>query len=96
VKNSLISNGCRISGGVSRSILSSGVEVQKGAEVADSIILPDAIIEKGVNLQRVIVDAAVRVTKKKAEEVEKARGKNKNAIIVVGKRKIQNENEIEG
>jgi glucose-1-phosphate adenylyltransferase len=95
VKNSLISHGCRISGTVSRSVLSAGVEVEKGAEIADSIVLPNATIEKGVKLKRVIIDAAVRVTAKKARQIEEARGKNKNAIIVVGKRKIQNENEIE-
>jgi glucose-1-phosphate adenylyltransferase len=95
VKNSLISHGCRIGGTVSRSILSAGVEVEKGAEIADSIVLPNATIERGVKLRRVIIDAAVRVTAKKAQQIEEARGKNKNAIIVVGKRKIQNENEIE-
>jgi len=95
VKDSLISSGCRISGTVSRSVLSAGVTIEKGAEIADSIVLPEAVIERGVKLKRVIVDTAVRVTKKKAGEVEKVRGKNKNAIIVVGKRKIQNADEIE-
>ncbi len=95
VKDSLISSGCRIKGAVSRSVLSAGVSVEKGAEIADSIVLPNAVIEPGVKVKRVIVDTAVRVTKKKAGEVEKVRGKNKNAIIVVGKRKIQNADEIE-
>ncbi len=95
VKNSLISHGCRIGGIVSRSVLSAGVEVERGAEIFDSIILPNAIIERGVKLKKVVVDAAVRVTKKKMREIEKVRGKNKNAIIVVGKRKIQNADEIE-
>jgi len=95
VKNSLISSGCRISGTVSHSVLSAGVEVEKGAEIADSIVLPNATIEQGVKLKRVVIDTAVRVTKKRAEEIEKARGKNKNAIVVVGKRKVQNADEIE-
>lgn len=95
VKNSLISHGCRIGGAVSRSILSSGVRVEKGAAVSDSIVLPNATIEKGVKIKRAIVDAGVRVTSKKAKEIERARGKNKRAIIVVGKRRVQNENEIE-
>lgn len=95
VKNSLISSGCRISGTVSHSILSAGVRVEKGAEIADSILLPNVVIESGVKLKRVVVDAAVRVTKKKVEEIEKTRGKNRNAIIVVGKRKVQNADDIE-
>ena len=95
VKNSLISQGCLVQGKVSRSILSAGVTIEKGAEVVESIVLPQAVIEKGVKLKKVIVDAEVRVTAKKAKQIEAARGKNKNAIIVVGKRKVQNENEIE-
>jgi len=95
VKNSLISSGCRISGTVSQSVLSAGVIIENGAEIADSIVLPNALIERGVKLKRVIIDTAVRVTKKKAEEIGKARGKNKNAIVLVGKRKVQNADEIE-
>lgn len=95
VHNSLIAQGCRVQGKVKHSILSSGAIVENGAEVVDSIILPDAVIEKNVKIQRVIVDADVKLTKEKAAEIEKVRGKNKNAIIVVGKRKIQSSDEIE-
>ncbi|HLM01545.1 MAG TPA: glucose-1-phosphate adenylyltransferase family protein [Pyrinomonadaceae bacterium] len=95
VKNSLVAHGCRVHGKVSRSILSSGVAVEKGAEVKDSIILPGATIEKGVKIERVIVDAGVKVTKEKLKKIEAARGRNKNAIVVVGKYKAQSEKEIE-
>ncbi|MCY7346567.1 MAG: glucose-1-phosphate adenylyltransferase [Pyrinomonadaceae bacterium] len=95
IGNSLISHGCRVRGQVSRSILSAGVSIEPGAEISDSVILPNAVIEKNVKLRRVIVDAEVRVTMKKAKEIEAVRGKNKNAIIVVGKRKVQNADEIE-
>jgi glucose-1-phosphate adenylyltransferase len=95
VKNSLISHGCRIYGTVSRSVLSSGVNVEKGAEIADSIVLPNATIEKNVKLKKVIVDAGVMVTKEKMKRIEEIRKTDKNAIVVVGKRKVQNANEIE-
>lgn len=95
VTNSLISSGSRVSGTVSRSVLSAGVTIEKGAEVSDSIVLPDATIEKGVKVKRVIVDAGVKVSREKAAKIEAARGKNKNAIVVVGKHKIQNAREIE-
>lgn len=94
VHDSLISSGCRVRGRVSRSILSSGVEIEAGADISDSIVLPNAAIEKNVKLRRVIVDSGVRVNEKKAAQIEAARGKNKNAIIVVGKRKIQNADEL--
>jgi glucose-1-phosphate adenylyltransferase len=95
VKNSLVAQGCRVYGRVSRSVLSSGVTVEKGSEVKDSIVLPEAVIEKGVKIERVIVDAGVRLTKEKMKKIEAARGRYKNAIVVVGKYKAQSENEIE-
>ncbi len=95
VKNSLVAQGCRVYGKVSRSILSSGVTIEKGSEVKDSIVLPRAVIEKGVKLERAIVDAGVKVTREKAKKIEAARKGDKNAIIVVGKYKVQSENEIE-
>ncbi len=95
ITNSLVVNGSRIYGKVSHSILSSGVTVEKNAEVIDSIVLPKAVIESGVKLKLTIVDAEVRVTKAKAKKIEELRGKDKNAIIIVGKRKIQSSSEIE-
>ena len=95
VTNSLISSGSRISGAVSRSVLSAGVTIERGAEVSDSIVLPEATVEKGVKLKRVIVDAGVRVSRERAAKIEAARGKSKNAIVVVGKRKIQNAHDVE-
>lgn len=95
VKNSLVAQGCRVYGKVSRSVLSSGVTIEKGSEVKDSIVLPRAIIEKGVKIERVIVDAGVKVTREKMKKIEAARGRDKNAIIVVGKYKVQSQKEIE-
>jgi len=96
VCNSLISSGCRVHGSVSRSILSAGVYIETGAEISDSIILPNSTIEKNVKLKRVIVDTDVIVSKEKSKKIEEIRSKEKNAIIVVGKYKIQSSKEIEG
>ena len=95
IKNSLIANGSRVHGKVSRSVLSAGVTIEKGAEIADSILLPKSVIESGVKLKRVIVDAEVRVTRERAQKIETARAGDKNEIIIVGKRKIQSSKEIE-
>lgn len=94
VRNSLIASGCRVRGQVSHSILSAGVTIEANAEISDSIVLPNAVIEKNVVLNRVIVDAETRVTAKKARQIEELRGTNKNTIIVVGKRRIQSADEI--
>ena len=95
VHNSLVAQGCVVRGKVIRSILSSGAIIEKGAEVVDSIVLPNAVVEKNVKIKRAIIDAGVKVTKEKAAKIEEVRGKNKGAIIVVGKRKMQSSDEIE-
>jgi glucose-1-phosphate adenylyltransferase len=57
VLESMVSDGCIISGGtVSRSILSPGVIVEKDAVVEDSIIFDDVIIEPGARVRRAIID----------------------------------------
>jgi len=95
VRNSLISQGCKISGSVEHSILSAGVTIEKNAKVKDSIILPDAVIEEGIKLEKTIVDAGVIVTKKKLEKLKPLQQKYKNDIFVIGKYKIQAQSEIE-
>lgn len=96
VTNCLIANGAKVYGSVSRAILSSGAVVEKGAEVSDSILLPNASIEAGVKLRRVIVDSSVRVTKERAKKLDAMQKAHKNGIFIVGKRKIQDSSEIEG
>lgn len=61
VDRALLSNGCIIAGTVVNSVLSPGVIVQSGAEVRDSIILNDTIVEAGARVERCILDKQVRV-----------------------------------
>jgi len=95
IKNCLVAGGSKIYGSASRSVLSTGVTVEKGATVSDSIILPNATIETGVDLNRVIVDVNVSVTVEKGKKLAAMQKANKNGIFIVGKRKIQNAREIE-
>ena len=55
VQNSLIADGCSISGSVDFSVLFSNVVVKKGAVVQDSIIMPGSVIEEGAVVQYAIV-----------------------------------------
>jgi len=61
VENSMISDGCRIYGQVSRSVLSPGVVVSPGAIIRDSVILSDSWIGTGAKIDRCIVDEHVRI-----------------------------------
>ena len=56
VSESAISPGCSIAGTVIRSVLSPGVQVEKGAVVEDSIIMHDTRVSRGAHLCRVISD----------------------------------------
>lgn len=61
VKNSLISDGCRIEGVVENSILSRGVRIGKGSVVKNSIIMQNTEIMQNVSLDHVILDKDVIV-----------------------------------
>jgi glucose-1-phosphate adenylyltransferase len=61
VSRSMISHGCVIDGRVEHSVLSPGVRVEAGAMVRDSIVMFDAIVEGGAQLDRAIVDKEARI-----------------------------------
>jgi glucose-1-phosphate adenylyltransferase len=55
VENSMITEGCFIDGSVDFSILFSGVTIETGAVVRDSVIMPGAVIKRGSSVQYSIV-----------------------------------------
>jgi glucose-1-phosphate adenylyltransferase len=60
--DSMVSDGCIISGGtVRKSILSPGVIVERDASVEESIIFDDVNIEPGARIKRAIIDTGVRI-----------------------------------
>lgn len=61
VKNCLIADGCVIDGTVKNSVLFRGVKVEKGAVVENSIVMQDAVIEAGADIQFVTLDKKVNV-----------------------------------
>lgn len=61
IENSLVSDGCRVYGSVTRSVLSPGVFVAPNATVRDSIILNDAWVGPGAVVDRCVIDEHVRV-----------------------------------
>jgi glucose-1-phosphate adenylyltransferase len=61
VNNSFISQGCVIEGEVTNSILSPGVKVLRGAKVAHSVVMHDALIEADAVLDHVIADKETTV-----------------------------------
>ena len=61
VTGSFICNGCVVNGKVEHSILGSGVVVEEGAVIRDSILLPETHIGKGCMLSKVIVNEGLKI-----------------------------------
>lgn len=61
IEQSLVANGCRVSGRVTRSVLFPGVVVDAGAEVIDSIVMQDVRLERGARADHAILDKHARV-----------------------------------
>ncbi|TKD71534.1 glucose-1-phosphate adenylyltransferase subunit GlgD [Pseudalkalibacillus hwajinpoensis] len=62
VSNSLVANGCIISGTVENSILFRGIRVGKGAVIRNSIIMQKCEIGEGAIIENVILDKDVSVS----------------------------------
>jgi glucose-1-phosphate adenylyltransferase len=61
VEDSLIANGCRVAGTVRRSVLFPGVTVGRGAEIVESVVMSDVVVEPGARVDRAILDKYARV-----------------------------------
>jgi glucose-1-phosphate adenylyltransferase len=92
ITDSIISDGCIISGGnIEQSILSPNVIVERDALVAQSVVLDDVYIEPGVKIKRAIVDKECRFKSGASigydHELDRARGYfvSDSGIVVVPK-----------
>jgi len=61
LEQSMVSNGCIISGTVVNSVLSPGVIVEKGAVVRNSVIMNDTIIRSGAVVHNCVLDKRIEV-----------------------------------
>ena len=78
VKTSMISNGCIVEGSVTHSSLASGVTVEAGSKIKDSVLLPNVTIGKKCKITKAIINEGVSI--KDGSVIEDPDGK----IIVVG------------
>ncbi len=61
VEDSLLSPGCLVQGRVLRSVLAPGVVVEEGAEVIDSVLLDDTVVESRAFVAATVADMRVRI-----------------------------------
>ena len=55
VKDSFVAEGCEVFGSLRHSVLSTGCAVGKGAEVIDSVIMPNVVVENGASIRNAII-----------------------------------------
>lgn len=61
VEGNLLCDGCRVDGTVFRSVIGPGVYIEAGAVVRNAIVMTDAVIEAGAEVDGAILDKRVRV-----------------------------------
>ncbi|MBQ0084306.1 MAG: glucose-1-phosphate adenylyltransferase [Clostridiales bacterium] len=83
IENSLITNGCDVSGKLDFSVLFENVTVEEGATVEYSLIMPGAVIKKGATVRYAIVaeDSEIDQNAEVGESPEKCEGEWGIAVI---------------
>ena len=80
-----VSEGCEIYGMVNHSIISTGCSIGKGAEVTDSVIMPDVVIETGAVIRSAISAEGCHI--KAGARIGALNADGERRISVVGKDK---------
>ena len=80
-----VSEGCEIYGMVNHSIISTGCSIGKGAEVTDSVIMPDVVIENGAVIRSAIIAEGCHI--KAGARIGALNADGERRISVVGKDK---------
>ena len=89
---SFVAEGCNIEGTVNHSIISTGCSVGKGAEVTDSVIMPDVVIENGAVICSAIIAEGCHI-KAGARVGGYTKGEDRR-IAVIGKDKTITEGTV--
>ena len=64
IKKAYITQGVRVEGSVTNSVLFTGAVIGKGAKVVDSVIMPGVVVEEGATVTRALVAEGVRIGKR--------------------------------
>ena len=89
---SFISEGCEVYGTVDHSVVSTGCVIGKGAEVTDSVIMPDVVIENGAVIRSAIIAEGCHI--KAGARIGDYHEGQERKIAVVGKDKTIAEGEV--
>lgn len=84
VENSMITDGCRVSGHVKHSILFAGVKVEEGAEIEDAVIMGGTVIKAGAVVKHCIIAENVVIGQNAVVGAMPSEGENGVATIGSG------------
>jgi glucose-1-phosphate adenylyltransferase len=89
VSGSLLSPGSRVDGRVERSVLGTGVVVEKGATVRDSVLMDGVVVEAGATVETAILDDGVRVGRRATVgQLSTARQAKPEEIVLAGRHSV--------
>lgn len=91
IHDSFIAEGCEVFGSVTHSILSTGCTVGKGAEITDSVIMPNVVVENGACIRSAIIAEGCHI--KAGAQVGDYKSGSSRKITVIGKDKTVSEGE---
>ena len=95
IVNSYVAEGSTVYGKIYNSIISTGCVVEKDAEIYDSFIMPDAVIENHSTIRYAIIGEGATVhTNARIGDNPEFYDKDKWGITVVGKDKVVEQNKI--
>ena len=80
-----MADGCEIYGSVEHSVISTGCTVGRGAEVVDSVIMPDVVIENGATICNAIIAEGCHI--RAGAKIGGAVENGERRISVIGKEK---------
>ena len=92
IHESFVAEGCEVEGTVNHSILSTGCTIGRGAEITDSVIMPDVVIENGAVVRSAIVAEGCRI--KAGARVGDYTPGEERKISVIGKDHVVSEGTV--
>ena len=92
IHESFVAEGCEVEGMVNHSILSTGCSIGRGAEISDSVIMPDVVIENGAIVRSAIIAEGCRI--KAGARVGDYHEGEERKICVVGKDQVISEGAV--
>ncbi len=94
--DSTVSGGCIVSGGkVQKSVLFSNVRIHSYTDISESVILPEAVVNRHAKLKRVIIDSACQIPEgmeigfNHEEDRERGFRVTKNGVVLVTKEMLR-------